>query len=48
MNILNKVRVWKKQRDTRNLLSVMSARQLDDIGLSRSGIEAVVRNPHNS
>lgn len=47
MSILKKVRTWKQQRDTRNLLNDMSPRQLDDIGLSRAGIEAVVRNPHN-
>lgn len=47
MNILNKVRTWKQQRDTRALLNNMSARELDDIGLTRGGIEAVVRNPHN-
>ncbi|MEW7008495.1 MULTISPECIES: DUF1127 domain-containing protein [unclassified Lentilitoribacter] len=48
MNILNKVRNWKQQRETRNLLNGMTPRQLDDIGLTRSGIEAVVRNPHNA
>ena len=48
MNILNKVRNGKQQRETRNLLNGMTPRQLDDIGLTRSGIEAVVRNPHNA
>jgi uncharacterized protein YjiS (DUF1127 family) len=38
MNILNSVQSWNRARRTRNALSGLSARQLDDIGVSRNAI----------
>ena len=45
MSILGKVRSWNNSRQTRRQLTALSTRQLDDIGITRSGINAVVRNP---
>ncbi len=46
MNIIGNVRTWNRARQTRAVLNALSNRQLDDIGVSRSGIAAVARNPH--
>jgi len=35
---------WNERRATRNALSQLSDRELDDIGLSRGDIDAVARN----
>lgn len=45
MNILGKVRSWNNQRQVRRQLNELSPRILDDIGLTRDGIAAIVRNP---
>lgn len=45
MSILGKVRNWNNLRQTRRQLTALTTRQLDDIGITRSGIDAVVRNP---
>ena len=34
---------WNTERSTRNALSALSDRELDDIGLSRGDIDAVAR-----
>lgn len=46
MNIFNNVRSWNRARQTRVALKNLSARQLDDIGISRHQISSVARNPH--
>ncbi len=46
MNIMQNVRAWNRARQTEKALRGLSARQLDDIGVSRHGISAVARNPH--
>ena len=48
MNIIDNVRSWNRARQTRSELNALSNRQLDDIGVSRHGIEAVARHPHLS
>ncbi|MGI9352552.1 MAG: DUF1127 domain-containing protein [Rhizobiaceae bacterium] len=46
MNIIDNVRSWNRARQTRNELSALSNRQLDDIGIGRHGIASVARNYH--
>lgn len=46
MNIMQSVRTWNSTRRKEKALRGLSARQLDDIGVSRHGISAVARNPH--
>ncbi len=43
-NLLAAVAVWNDARMTRKALSRLTARELDDIGLSRADIDAVVAN----
>ena len=43
MNILNSVQSWNRVRRTRNALNSLSARQLEDIGVSRNAIGDVAQ-----
>lgn len=37
MNLVHSVVAWKEERDTRKLLAGLTAEQLEDVGLTRSG-----------
>ena len=37
MNLSQSVVAWKEERDTRRVLAKLSAEQLDDVGLTRTG-----------
>ena len=41
MNLLRNYRNWRRYRDTVNELSRLSARELNDLGISRADIYAV-------
>ena len=41
MGILNSVQSWNRVRRTRNALNTLSARQLEDIGLTRGAIDSI-------
>jgi len=41
MNILRNYRNWRRYRETVNELSRLSNRELSDLGITRSDIEAV-------
>jgi len=43
-NIVGSVIAWNDERVTRNALSRLSDRELEDIGLCRGDIEDIVRN----
>ncbi|MEP1207237.1 MAG: DUF1127 domain-containing protein [Rhizobiaceae bacterium] len=43
MSILTSVQSWNRARLTRNALNGLSARQLDDIGVSRAAISHVAK-----
>lgn len=37
---------WNDARKTRKILSALSSRELDDIGLTRADIDIIARTPH--
>ena len=41
MNLIRNYRNWRRYRDTVNELSRLSARELNDLGLTRADIPAV-------
>lgn len=43
-DVFARIVAWNDKRVTRNVLNKLTDRELDDIGLHRSEIEAVVRN----
>ena len=43
MNLIRNYRNWRRFRDTVKELSSLSNRELSDLGISRSEIEAVAR-----
>ena len=43
LNIIQKVRRWRKVQNTVNELSQLSDRELDDLGISRANIPHVAR-----
>ena len=43
MDLLNSYRTWKRVRQTRNELSALSNRELDDLGISRAEIPAIAQ-----
>jgi uncharacterized protein YjiS (DUF1127 family) len=42
--VLSMLTAWNERRATRNALSQLSDRELDDIGLTRGDIDIVARN----
>ncbi len=43
MNLFQELRRWRDDRKNINILSAMSTRELDDLGITRSDIKRVVR-----
>jgi len=46
INMFGAVAAWNDARITRNSLSKLTSRELDDIGLSYGDIDNVARQPH--
>ena len=43
MDILGNIRAWNRVRQTRNELSSLSNRELDDLGITRGDIPFIAR-----
>lgn len=43
MDIFNNIRTWNRVRQTRNELSGLSNRELDDLGITRSEIPFIAK-----
>jgi len=44
MNIIGSIRTWNRVRQTRNELSSLSTRELNDLGISRGDIPFIARS----
>lgn len=44
MDIFGNIRTWNRVRQTRNELSKLSDRELNDLGISRGDIAYIARN----
>ena len=43
MNIVSKIKIWKKEQETMRELRALSDRDLEDIGINRYDIKEIVK-----
>ena len=43
MNIISKIKIWKKEQETMKELRALSDRELEDIGINRYDIKEIVK-----
>lgn len=43
MNIVSKIKIWKKEQETMKELRALSDRELEDIGINRYDIKEIVK-----
>jgi uncharacterized protein YjiS (DUF1127 family) len=48
MNIARSLKAWRQVRRTENELSRLSARELDDLGITRGDIALIARNAYRA
>lgn len=48
MNIARSFNAWRQVRRTENQLSRLSARELDDLGITRGDIATIARNAYRA
>lgn len=48
MNIARSFNAWRHMRRTENQLSRLSARELDDLGITRGDIAVIARNAYRA
>ena len=46
MNIVSKIKTWRKEQDTIRELRALSDKDLEDIGVNRYDIKEIVKDAH--